>query len=380
MACGLAELGHQVTLYAAPGSRAPEPNGQLHVVPGGYGQMNLDGEWRVWEWYAHELLASDLIISGSHSHYETEQIYYWHREQRGKILNVLNGLVTHTPRPQFNIVLGSEKWKQLSLEGHSQFYQTPWEKQMGPYLEPMRPEALAGVIPWATNTDFYCPADGTGMLNIDVKHQGSASMPGMHEPKSALNDAGYLLYVGRPTPYKGLGLALEVAERTAIPLKVVMGVGQAEHAMYAGQFSAEISRLKAKGVPVEWVRLPENSQHHVLKRELYRHAKALLFPVTSHEPFGLVPIEAMACGCPVVASNLGAMPEIVLDGITGCLCPVLEYSALDQRWLAKADALVDAVQNRLPGISRDDVRLHAKERFNRLTCADRYIQLARALK
>ncbi len=313
--------------------------------------MNLDGEWRVWEWYSHELQAADLIISGSHSHYESEQIYYWNREQRRKVLNVLNGLVTHTPRPLFNIVLGSEKWKQLSLAGHSQFYQTPWEKQMGAYFEPMGPEAVAGVIPWATNTEFYTPVDN---------------------PTS-----DYLLYTGRPTPYKGLGLALEVAERTAIPLKVVMGVGQAEHAMYAGQFGAEISRLKAKGVPVHVVHLPENSQHHALKRELYRHARALLFPVTSHEPFGLVPIEAMACGCPVVASNLGAMPEIVLDGVTGCLCPVLEYSALDQRWLAKADALAEAVTGRLPTISRDDVRVHARESFNRLLCAQRYLDLLR---
>ena len=60
------------------------------------------------------------------------------------------------------------------------------------------------------------------------------------------------------------------------------------------------------------------------KIELFQRARALLYPIESHEPFGLIVIEAMSCGTPVVAMNLGAMPEIIKDGYTGFLCNSLK--------------------------------------------------------
>jgi glycosyltransferase involved in cell wall biosynthesis len=124
----------------------------------------------------------------------------------------------------------------------------------------------------------------------------------------------------RPTPYKGLGQALELAAERKLHLKIVPGLGAASHRVELEQHRPQIEAAIARGAQVEVVVLPQNSQHHVLKRELYRRARALLAPVQAHEPFGLTIIESLASGTPVIASRMGAFPEIINHGETGFLC------------------------------------------------------------
>ncbi|MCO1597949.1 glycosyltransferase [Micromonospora sp. RHAY321] len=114
----------------------------------------------------------------------------------------------------------------------------------------------------------------------------------------------YLLGVGRWIPYKNFDLMIEVAAEAGLPL-VVAGSGPEE---------ARLRRLAASvAVPVTFEVRPSRER----LRELYAGARALLFP--AHEDFGIIPVEAQACGTPVIGLNSGGLLETVVDGETGFL-------------------------------------------------------------
>ena len=118
----------------------------------------------------------------------------------------------------------------------------------------------------------------------------------------------FLVYVGRATPDKGPKEAIEIARRAGMPLQMVLKRGEPPEQEY---FHREIEPLLRSDVE-----LHENVPHDV-KVDLLGRAKAMVFPIRWPEPFGLVMVEAMACGTPVVTTNWGAAPELVDDGITG---------------------------------------------------------------
>jgi glycosyltransferase involved in cell wall biosynthesis len=115
---------------------------------------------------------------------------------------------------------------------------------------------------------------------------------------------GYLLFLGRFTEGKGVLQAIEVARRTGLPLKLAAAPDP--------YYDAAVKPL-VDGVHVEYV----GEVDHAAKVRLLGGAKALLYPVRDPEPFGLVLVEAMACGTPVAALDRGAVPEIVEEGVTG---------------------------------------------------------------
>jgi glycosyltransferase involved in cell wall biosynthesis len=94
------------------------------------------------------------------------------------------------------------------------------------------------------------------------------------------------------------------------------------------------------------------------KRDLCARARTLVFPIQWDEPFGMVMIEAMACGTPVVASRCGSVPEVVTPGRTGFIADTV-------------DGLVDAV-TRVHEIDRAECRRHAERRFSVARMADGY--------
>jgi glycosyltransferase involved in cell wall biosynthesis len=121
-------------------------------------------------------------------------------------------------------------------------------------------------------------------------------------PEGRLTD-NYLLVVSALVPYKRLDLAMASAEAAQLPLKIV-GRGP------------EMTRLRRMASPrVEFLGALPNEDI----RALYRRALALLMP--GEEDFGMVPVEAQACGCPVVALGRGGALETVRDGVTGVLVP-----------------------------------------------------------
>ena len=121
----------------------------------------------------------------------------------------------------------------------------------------------------------------------------------------------YLSFIGRIAPIKGTHIAIDVAQRTGIPLKIAGEV----QPMYREYFENKI-RPHIDGKLVEYVG-PADLQ---AKNELLGNSMAMLFPIQWHEPFGLVMVEAMACGTPVLAMPGGSVPEVVREGVSGHVC------------------------------------------------------------
>ncbi|HWS47668.1 MAG TPA: glycosyltransferase family 4 protein [Acidimicrobiia bacterium] len=118
----------------------------------------------------------------------------------------------------------------------------------------------------------------------------------------------FLVYIGRANPDKGPREAIEIARRAGLRLHMILKRSEPPEREY---FDAHIAPLLAGDVE-----LHENVSHET-KVDLLGRARAMLFPIRWPEPFGLVMVEAMACGTPVVTTNWGAAPELVDDGVTG---------------------------------------------------------------
>ncbi len=119
---------------------------------------------------------------------------------------------------------------------------------------------------------------------------------------------GYLAFLGRITPEKGPDRAIEIARAARMPLRIAAKVD----AVDAGYHRDHIEPLLA-GSDVEFIGEIGDER----KSAFLGNAAALLFPIDWPEPFGLVMIEAMACGTPVLAFDRGSVPEIIEDGVTG---------------------------------------------------------------
>jgi len=130
----------------------------------------------------------------------------------------------------------------------------------------------------------------------------------------------YLAFLGRISPEKGVDRAIEIARRSGSRLKIAAKIYDEDRSYY----ESVIRPLLDKSAEfVEFVGEVGGST----KDEFLGRAQGLLFPVDWPEPFGLVLIEAMACGTPVIAWNNGAVPEIVEDGVNGFIVDTLGEAA-----------------------------------------------------
>ena len=122
------------------------------------------------------------------------------------------------------------------------------------------------------------------------------------------NPEGYLAFLGRITPDKGPEIAIQLAREAGMPLKIAAKIGRADRTYFKNRIEPMID-----GRQVVFVGEIGERQ----KSAFLGNAAALLFPICWPEPFGLVMIEAMACGTPVIAFPCGSVPEIVEHGVTG---------------------------------------------------------------
>jgi glycosyltransferase involved in cell wall biosynthesis len=167
----------------------------------------------------------------------------------------------------------------------------------------------------------------------------------------------YLAVLGRIAPEKGVDRAIKIAMRCGIPLKIAAKVDRADEEYYEQLISPLIT-----GNPlVDYI--GEISDHE--KSEFLSGAIGLLVPIDWPEPFGLVMIEAMACGTPVIAYNRGSVPEIIDDGLTGFIVED-EISAV-------------AAVDRLAGLDRDAIRKQFETRFTARRMALDYLEAYRSL-
>lgn len=165
-------------------------------------------------------------------------------------------------------------------------------------------------------------------------------------------EKGYFAFLGRISPEKGIEAAIRIAKATGVKLVVAAKVGEEDAPYYA-----EVVAPLLEGESVEFIGEIDDSQ----KPAFLSGAKALLFPIDWPEPFGLVMIEAMACGCPVVAFGKGSVPEVIEEGVTGFIVDTVEQAV--------------AACGRLGEISRSGVRARFEERWTARRMAEDYLAL-----
>jgi glycosyltransferase involved in cell wall biosynthesis len=142
-------------------------------------------------------------------------------------------------------------------------------------------------------------------------------------------DGGYLAFLGRIAPEKGVDTALAIAARTGLPLRIAAKIDFADR----GYFNDRIAPLLESATNAEYI----GEIGEMEKGDFLGGAAALLFPIEWPEPFGLVMIEAMACGTPVIAFRRGSVPEVVEHGVTGFIVESAEEAAAAVEQAIKLD-------------------------------------------
>jgi glycosyltransferase involved in cell wall biosynthesis len=167
---------------------------------------------------------------------------------------------------------------------------------------------------------------------------------------------GYLAFLGRITPEKGPDIAIRVARAARLPLRIAAKVPRGEN-----RYFNETIKPLLDGNNVRFVGEVNDRQ----KQAFLSNAAALLFPIDWPEPFGLVMIEAMACGTPVIAWPRGSVREVIEDGVTGFVVD------------SEAEA-VNAI-GRISRLDRGRIRKRFEQRFTARRMAEEYVDSYRRL-
>lgn len=163
----------------------------------------------------------------------------------------------------------------------------------------------------------------------------------------------YLAFLGRISPEKGLDKAIEIAVKCGIPLKIAAKVDKQDEIYFQ-----QIIKPLLNNPLLDYIGEIDERE----KSEFLGNALALLFPINWPEPFGLVVIEAMACGTPVVAFRMGSVPEVVEDGVTGFIVDTVEEA-------------VQAVKEKINSLDRSLCRKVFESRFSAERMACDYLQV-----
>lgn len=211
-----------------------------------------------------------------------------------------------------------------------------------------------------TLSDFYASYRDANYVTISDSQRSFEAMPKMTTIHHGIEirdypfrerKQSYLSFIGRLAPVKGAHTAIEVAKRTGIPLKIAGEV----QPLFKDYFETRI-KPHLDGKLVEFIGEADKN----IKDELLSNSMALLFPIEWNEPFGLVMIEAMACGTPVIALPGGSVQEVVSDGISGYVCE-------------SVDQMVERVRNL--SIPSALIRRYAQEKFSVEVMVKNYIAL-----
>jgi len=166
----------------------------------------------------------------------------------------------------------------------------------------------------------------------------------------------YFVFVGRMSPEKRVDRAIDIALACSVPLRIAAKVDRTDKAYFESQVRPLLNHPL-----VDYV--GEIGERE--KNEFIGNARALLFPIDWPEPFGLVMIEAMACGTPVIGYPCGAVAEVLEHGVTG-------YIVNDQQQAIAAARRIDR-------IDRHRCREGFEQRFTAMVMAERYLEVYRRL-
>jgi glycogen synthase len=230
------------------------------------------------------------------------------------------------------------------------------------------PEARLHVIHNGIDADFYAPEPATDVLD---RYAIDASVP-------------YLLFVGRVTRQKGIVHLVRALNQLDPGIGAVLCAGQPDTPQIAAEMEEAVAEARAHRPNVVWI--PEMLSRADV-RQLYSHAALFVCP-SVYEPFGIINLEAMACQRPVVASAVGGIPEVVVDGETGVLVPValreddpmrpVDPAAFEADLAAAVNRLMaDAPLRAAMGSAG---RARAVEQFSWAAIADETLTLYRSLR
>ena len=219
-----------------------------------------------------------------------------------------------------------------------------------------RDEQLSEFYRFFPNVQFVAISDDqrkreTPLRRVSVIHHGLD--PARYDATDAPEE--FLCFLGRFARVKGPHTAIDVARRAGLPIMVAGEIHSIDGPWAAHEVEPRLSQPHVKYL---------GSIGATLKRPLLRSARALLAPIEWNEPFGLVFIEAMLSGCPVVAYGKGSVPEIVEDGVTGFIV----RSPVEMARVVERGGPLD-------GFDRQRCQSRAIERFSRARLTDDHVKL-----
>ena len=243
------------------------------------------------------------------------------------------------------------------LHFHTDYFPSSlFSRQATPFLT-----TLHGRLDLAEFADVYNLFPDVAMVSISDSQRkplpdlnwAATVLHGMPEhlltPRPA--EQRYLAFLGRISPEKGIEAAIRIAGAVGMPLRVAAKVDNADR----DYFESAIEPLLKVNPNVEFIGEINDAQ----KPDFLSAAHALLFPIDWPEPFGLVMIESMACGCPVIAMRRGSVPEVMDDGVSG--------------FIVDSEAEAIAAVGRLGELDRATVRRTFETRFTARRMAEDYV-------
>lgn len=306
----LVARGHEVTLFASGESRT-----SARLVPGRERSLRLDPAPLKSEIAAHLSMLDEVRRRADefdilHFHLSHFQHFPFFEHMREKTVTTPHGRLDYV-----DLVGAYRRWPGFPMISISKRQRKPL------------PEAN-----WVGNVYHGLPLD----------HYRVPAEPSRESPP-------YLAFLGRLSRDKRPDRAIEIAKRSGMQLRIAAKIGDGDRAYFHDKIEPLIDSDKV-------VYLGEVGEE--AKAKFLHEAAGLLFPIDWPEPFGLVVIEAMAFGTPVIAWNEGAMPEIVDEGVTGFV-------------VDSVDKAVDRV-GRLGGLNRARIRRTLEERFSVPRMVDDY--------
>lgn len=276
VANGLARRGHEVTVFCAGGSTIAGEN-IVRVESSPYPTADCPERNRDWEKRQFlAVLEREKEFDAIHFHYEPAVFRFEENENLAETYRLFSVPVVFTFHNSTRISEHIDYYRRMSDLGRYTFV----------FISESQRKPL-----------HFLP-------NTVVVYNG---IPVEKFPLSEQKER-YMLFLGRITPTKGILEAIETARQAEMPLIIAARIDSADRAFYE-----ERVKLKIDGRLIRYVGEADFSQ----KVRYLQRAKCLLVPILWEEPFGLVMVEALACGTPVIAFRRGSVPEIVQDGVNG---------------------------------------------------------------
>lgn len=312
LAEALSAKGHQVTVFANGESRV---NGDLVVCR----DRSLLTDERLTEGVPDHVLMLDRVRQMAHCfdilHFHTEFLHFpIFEDLADKTVTTCHSRLDYVGLPQF-----FRRYRQFPMVSISDAQRRPL------------PDAN-----WAATIHHGYPLDL-------FRH-----LPG----KTGNGSGDYLAFLGRIAPDKGIDTAIEIARRAKVPLKIAARINSCDRPYWEQAIKQQVD-----GRQIEYVGEIGDAQ----KTEFLNGARALLFPIRWPEPFGLVMIEAMACGTPVIAHPCGSVREVIEEGVTGRV-----VETIDEALAAVADT---------EHFDRMRIRRRFEQRFSSDRMADAYLDV-----